>query len=164
MMLKGAAQLNARFRAIGQTEVLVRDIVIHGVREAKLIVPHKTRNLSRTIRIGRITATTGELLAGGTQKVGYAGAVERGSKPHIIRPKAGRSGRNGRPATLAWGGPRTLSGRLRVSGGVSARPTNFAREVHHPGTRARPYLVPGLQRAVKTRGVTAVVELWNGAA
>lgn len=162
--LKGADKLAARLRAIsGSPEMLVRRIVIRGVANAKRRVPHKTRNLSRTIRPGRITATTGEVVAGGTRTVGYAAAVEKGSRPHIIRPKAGRRGRNGGQASLAWGGPRTLGGRLRVSGGVTASPTHFAREVRHPGTRAQPYLVPGLQEAVGQEGTTAVVELWNKA-
>jgi hypothetical protein len=163
--LQGADKLQARFRAIGRSpEVLISRIVIRGVANAKRRVRHKTRNLSRTIRPGRVTATTGEVLAGGVNKVGYAEDVERGTRPHIIRPKAGRRGRNGRPASLAWGGPRTLGGRLRVSGGVTASPTHFASVVHHPGTRAKPYLKPGLQEAVGQEGVTGVVELWNGAA
>lgn len=163
--LQGADKLAARLRAIERSPgVMVRRIVIRGVANAKRRVPHKTRNLSRTIRPGRITETTGEVIAGGVNKVGYAAAVEKGTRPHIIRPKAGRRGKNGRPASLAWGGPRSLGGRLRVSGGLTASPTHFAREVHHPGTRAQPYLVPGLQEAVRDEGTTAVVELWNGAA
>lgn len=162
--LKGYHQLQARLTAISKTEVLVRIIIIHGVAEAKHLAPFKTGNLRRTIRPGRISATQGELVAGGALRVGYAGDVERGTRPHVIRPKAGRTGRNGRPAALAWGGPRTLGGRLRVSGGVQASPTHFARVVNHPGTRAHPYLVPGLRKAADDQGTKAIVELWNGAA
>lgn len=155
-MLKGERQLQARFKAIGQTDVLVRTIIIHGVREAKLLVPRKTGNLGRTIRPGSIRKDYGELLAGGQRNIGYARYVELGTKPHIIRPRTKKS--------LAWGGPRTLGGRLRVSGGVTARPTHFARLVHHPGTKAHAYLRPGLEKAVKTQGIDAIVKLWNGAA
>lgn len=158
--LRGYSQLQARMKAIGKTEVVVRSIVIHGVANAKHLVPHKTRNLSRTIRPGRITATSGELVAGGTRNVGYARYVEQGTRPHVIRPKPGRVGRNGRPAALAWGGARRLTGTLRSG----AQATHFAREVHHPGTRAYPFLVPGLQQAANEEGVAAVVKLWNDAA
>lgn len=155
--LQGASALQARLRAIGKTEVLVRSIVITGVAFAKHDVPRKTGNLGRTIRPGRITKDSGELVAGGTLKVGYAADVERGTRPHIIRPRPGRVGRNGRPAALAWGGSRRLSGSLRSG----ASPTNFARLVHHPGTRAHPFLVPGLQRAAKEQGISTIVRLWN---
>ena len=156
MTLEGADKLRARLKAIGQTQVLLRDIQGHGVREAKLIVPHRTRNLSRTIRPGRVTADYAEIVAGGRNTVGYAAFVERGTRPHIIRPRTKKA--------LAWGGPRTLGGRLRVKNGVTASATNFATVVHHPGTRAQPYLVPGFQRAVKEAGMTTIVRLWDGAA
>ena len=154
--LQGADKLRARLNAIGKTEALMRDISIQGVREAKLIVPHQTRNLSRTIRTGHVSALQAEIRAGGQAKVGYAAAVELGTRPHEIRPR--------RRKALAWGGPRTLGGRLRVSGGVTASPTHFARLVHHPGTRAQPYLRPGLQKAVDRLGVKGIVKLWNDAA
>ena len=156
MTLDGADKLRARLRAIGQTQVLLRDIQGHGVREAKILVPHRTRNLSRTIRPGRVTADYAEIVAGGRNTVGYAAFVERGTRPHIIRPRTKKA--------LAWGGPRTLGGRLRVKNGVTASATNFATVVHHPGTRAQPYLVPGFQKAVKDAGITTIVKLWDGAA
>jgi len=154
--LQGADKLRARLKAIGQTQVLLRDIQGHGVREAKILVPHRTRNLSRTIRPGRVTADYAEIVAGGQRDVGYAAFVERGTRPHIIRPRTKKA--------LAWGGPRTLGGRLRVKNGVTASATNFATVVHHPGTRAKPYLVPGFQKAVKDAGMTTIVRLWDGAA
>jgi hypothetical protein len=150
--LKGYSQLQARFKALGKTEQLVRKIVIRGTANAKHIVPRKTGNLGRTIRPGRITPTTGELVAGGRLNVGYAKPVEVGSRPHIIRPV--------RRKALAWGGDRRLSGSLRT--GASA--THFATIVHHPGNRPHPYLVPGLQEAVKQEGSKAVVALWDSGA
>ena len=174
MTLEGADKLRARLRAIGQTEVLLRDIQGHGVLEAKRLVPHRTRTLTHTIRPGRVNAEYAEIVAGGQRKVGYAAFVERGTKPHIIRPKSQRQrfagpfikGQRGqhRGGVLAWGGPRTLGGRLRVKNGVTASATNFATIVHHPGTRAQPYLVPGFQKAVKDAGITTIVKLWDGAA
>ena len=151
-MIVGERQLQARLRAIGKTDGLMRAIVIHGVREAKQLVPRRTGNLGRTIRPGSTTATRGEIRAGGVRNVGYAAAVELGTRPHIIRPRKAK--------VLAWGGGRTLGGRLRAG----ERPTHFARSVRHPGSRAKPFLVPGLQRAVTAEGVNVIVQLWNAAA
>jgi hypothetical protein len=151
--LKGASQLSARLKAMSKTEVLMRDIVIHGVREAKLLSPRQTSNLSRTIRPGHVTAKSGEIMAGGTSKVGYARYVELGTRPHIIRPKT-------QGGVLAWGGQRRLSGSLRSG----SRPTMFAKSVRHPGTKAQPFLQPGLQKAVRDVGLKALVRLWNDAA
>lgn len=151
MALKGKRQLEARLKAIGQTDLLLREIVIHGVREAKLAVPRKTGNLGRTIRVGTVTKTTGSIKAGGVRNVGYAHSVEFGTRPHVIRPRSKK--------VLAWGGPRTLSGRLRAGG----KPTHFARSVRHPGSKAKPYLVPGLRKAALERGIESIVALWNRA-
>lgn len=151
--LKGYAQMQARLRAVEKAPgQIVRNIVIRGVGNAKRKVKRKTGNLGRTIRPGRITETTGEVVAGGRLKVGYAEAVEKGTRPHVIRPRNKKA--------LAWGGKRRLSGTLRTG----EKATNFAMVVNHPGTRAYPFLLPGLQEAVKDEGVDAVVLLWNGAA
>jgi hypothetical protein len=150
--LEGYGPLQARLAALGHTETLVQSIIIHAVADAAHIVPVKTGNLRRTIRPGTITATEGQLLAGGERNVGYARDVEQGTRPHVIRPV--------RRKALAWGGPRRLSGSLRSG----AQATTFATIVHHPGTRAHPYLVPGLQKAVDEAGVTAIVKLWDDAA
>lgn len=59
--------------------------------------------------------------------------VSRGTKPHIIRPK--------RAKVLAF--PEIYEPRTTVRGpgykgpGKSSGPTVFAKEVHHPGTKAR---------------------------
>jgi hypothetical protein len=162
--LQGYDKLQARFRAISRTEVVVRDIIIHGVAEAKHEVPRKTGNLGRTIRPGRITATSGELLAGGIQRVGYAGWVERGTGVYgprhrpIVPVKA---------KVLAWrtapaGGSLRLTGSSRVKGGKQTAGWAFAKSVR--GRPATPYLRPGLQKAVDTAGVQSIVTLWNGAA
>lgn len=158
--IQGVGQLMARLKAASTPRGLLPTIQIAAVREAKLIVPHRTRNLSRTIRPGHVDLTSATVIAGGRLKVGYAAVVERGSRPHIIRPKAGRRGRNGGQAMLAWGGSRRLSGSLRSG----SSPTHFARSVRHPGTRAQPFLVPGLIKAARDNGVEAIVKAWNGAA
>lgn len=157
-MLRGKPQLEARLHAIGKTETMLRGIQIRGVFLAKQNTRkfRKTGNLGRTIRFGPVDARHAVIYAGGQLQVGYAAAVEFGTRPHIIRPRNAK--------VLAWGGPRTLGGRLRVSGGVQARPTHFAKLVHHPGTRAQPYLVPGLRQAASEEGLGSLVKAWNAAA
>jgi HK97 gp10 family phage protein len=130
---------------------------------AKDKVPQKTRNLHRTIRVDEVSADDQSLriVAGGTNKsVGYAQYVEFGTKPRLIVPKPGRIGRNGRPAALAWGGPRRLSGNLRSGG----KPEFFARSVRHPGTRPRPYLIPAAEQAARAFALSpAIIKVWNEA-
>jgi len=150
--LIGERQLQARLKAIGKTELLMRDITIHGVAEAKLLVPRKTGNLARTIRPGAVSRDRAEIKAGGTRLVGYAGAVELGTRAHVIRPRKAK--------VLAWGGSRRLTGSLRSG----SKPTHFARKVNHPGTRAKPYLRPGLQKAATEFGLDKIVQLWNSGA
>lgn len=143
------------------TRMMLGTVATLAVSEAKSLVPRRTGNLGRTIRVGRVTEDSAEVLAGGKNEIGYAAAVEFGTRPHVIRPRPGRVGRNGRPAALGWGGARTLGGRLRKG----SKPTRFARFVRHPGSRARPYLLPGIKRALERAGITAnIVDAWNRAA
>jgi hypothetical protein len=86
--------------------------------------------------------------------VNYAAFVEYGTRPHIIRPRNGKFLRfpaNGRSARL--------TGSVRRGGDAV-----FAREVHHPGTKPRPFLVPGARAALTKVGLTALVDEWNRAA
>lgn len=151
--ITGQKQLQARLAAIGKApDDMLREVGVRAVAEAKAIVPRKTGNLGRTIRLGARSSTHVEVRAGGQGDVGYAAAVEFGSRPHVILPR--------RAKVLAWGGARTLGGRLRS--GSSA--TNFARRVNHPGTRAQPYLIPGFEKALQLVGLGKLVQAWNRAA
>ncbi len=151
--LQGGPELERRLHAIGATpKLILQQVGVRAVREAKILVPRKTGNLGRTIRLGEHTATHVDVRAGGVRAVGYAAYVELGTRPHIILPR--------RAKVLAWGGARTLGGRLRKG----ARATHFARRVRHPGTRPRPFLRPGLAMALKAVGLDDLVKLWNGAA
>lgn len=151
--LQGGPELRRRLNAAAQApKDILREVGLGAVREAKILVPRKTGNLGRSIRIGSISSDHVEVRAGGTRTVGYAGAVEFGSRAHIIIPRQAR--------ILAWGGPRTLGGRLRKGG----KATNFARRVNHPGTRAQPFLVPGFERALRSVGLGSLVDRWNRAA
>lgn len=177
--LGGYEELSARFSALRDgtaTRQVLGQFGLLAVQRAKERVPRKTGNLDRTIRVAEIDvqAQRVRVVAGGTGRrganqygsyasgaVGYAAYVEFGTRPHVIEPRPGRRGRNGRPAALAWGGARRLSGSLRSG----ARPTSFARRVNHPGTRARPYLRPGAQQALSDVGLAdIVVQVWNEAA
>ena len=145
--VQGLDQLIRRLEAIGEPHPVLRAAQIKTVAEAQKLVPRKTGFLQRNIKPGSISRDHAKVIA----NTPYAAAVEFGSKPHIIRPKKGK--------VLAWGGPRRLTGRLRSGG----KPTNFASLVHHPGTRAQPYLIPGAKKALESfRDV--IVTLWNRAA
>lgn len=151
--LQGGPELQRRLHAIGETpKLILGNVGIRAVREAKLIVPRRTGNLGRTIRIGSHTADYVEIRAGGALQVGYAAYVEYGTRAHEIIPR--------QASVLAWGGERTLGGRLRAG----SRATHFARRVRHPGTKPHPFLVPGLFLALKALGLDDMVKRWNEAA
>ena len=148
----GGRELQARLRAMGDTQHILRDVGVTATAEAKRLVPRRTGNLARTIRIKSVSPTHLDMTAGGAIAPGYAAAVEFGSRPHVIVPRRAR--------VLAWGGPRTLGGRLRVIRGVRAGAEHFAMRVRHPGTRPHPYLVPGLREGVK-RITGLLIDAWN---
>lgn len=151
--LTGGKQLEARLTALGQApKMMLRDTGRRGVAEAKRRVRRKTGNLGRTIRMGALTETYVEIKAGAQNNVGYAGAIEEGARPHVIRPRKAR--------VLAWGGSRTLAGGLRSG----SRPTHFAALVHHPGNKPYPFLKPGLLAALDAIGLGRFVRAWNEAA
>lgn len=152
-MIQGLTALQRRFAAISDTHKMLGQVALLGVREAALLVPVKTGNLRRSIRLGTVSETRAQIIAGGRGGVGYAAMVEFGTGPHVIVPRTKR--------VLAWGGDRRLSGSLRSG----AKATHFATRVHHPGSRAKPYLIPGAKRAIEKAGLgKVVVAAWNGAA
>ena len=159
--LAGYGDLMKRFEALRSgkaSRLILGQLGELAVQRAREIVPRKTRNLQRTIRVDSVDEQqqTVRIVAGGMSKgveVGYAAAVEFGSGPHVIRAK--------RAKALAWGGARRLSGSLRTG----SKPEFFARSVHHPGTRARPYLFPGARKALQEVGLAnIVIQVWNAAA
>ena len=158
MTLQGADDLNARLEALRTgkaNKLILGQFGLLAVKNAKERVPRKTGNLGRTIRVGNIDVArqTITITAGGDRNVGYARYVEEGTRAHIIVPV--------RRKALAWGGARRLSGNLRKG----AKATNFAKRVHHPGTRAQPFLVPGAKQALADVGLAdAVITVWNSAA
>lgn len=145
--------LQRRFAAIKDQRQMLGQLAGLAVKEAAKLAPVKTGNLRRSIRIGSVSDTQAQVIAGGAGGVGYAMYVELGTKAHVIVPRNRK--------VLAWGGPRRLSGSLRSGG----KATNFARRVNHPGTQPKPYLLPGAKRAVEKAGLEqSVIRAWNEAA
>ena len=157
-IIDGDEALHKRLEALrngSATNRILGEFGLLAVKFAKDMVPRKTGNLGRTIRVEGVDAARQSVTvkAGGSRNVGYAAHVEFGTRPHLIVPVRAR--------VLAWGGARRLSGNLRSG----ASPTNFARRVNHPGTAPRPYLVPGSKKALAEVGLAeAVIETWNQAA
>jgi hypothetical protein len=154
-MIEGLRPLQARLRAVGDTKGLARQLGLETVREGKLRVARKTGTTGRTIRMTRVTETTALV------EVGGAGVyLERGTKPHIIRPhgKFLRFPASGVATTL---GGRVRTGTARKLGNAAYV---FARVVHHPGTKAQPFLIPGAKAAIAKLGVGSFIEKWNNAA
>jgi len=90
--------------------------------EVRERVPRKSGALAKSVRI-TTKAKKGEITASvkaGNRTAFYAQMVEFGTRPHIIKAKAG--------------------GALDVSG-------NPFREVQHPGIRARPFMRPAAEAA-----------------
>lgn len=155
----GMTALNARLSAISgpsANRVYMGQLGIRTVAAMKQRIAHKTRTTSRSLAVGRISADRVEIV--GNQNALW---LEQGTKPHIIRPKSKKA--------LAWAASpagRRLSGRARVStrrggnGGMA-----FATLVHHPGTKAQPYIRESVQEAFARSGMAeAVIRRWDDAA
>lgn len=149
--IEGMDDLQRRLDAIKDTKTLLGQIGLRAVARAKELVPRKTGNLGRTIRLGQVTDNDAQILAGGQNGVGYAAAVEYGTRPHEIVPRYKKA--------LAWGGNRRLSGSLR-SGSKS---TFFAKRVRHPGTQPYPFLMPAAKE-VAEQFPELIIRAWNEAA
>lgn len=136
---KGLKELRRRVDALEELGPIMRDLALTAVAEQKKLAPFKTGNLRRSIHVGRVTTRSAETIA----SANYAAFVEFGTKPHEIRPRNRRA--------LRW----------KVPGGH-----RFAKVVRHPGTRARPFMMPGAERAIASvNGLrNAVVDKWNRAA
>lgn len=155
--VQGYAQLQARLHAIGGTgsASIMNQIGLQVVREAKLLVPRKTANLGRSIRVTAHSAQSVTVAA----TAPYAAYVELGTKAHEITPNAKRA--------LRWA--TSSSKGFRLTGRPSSAKGNqigwqFATIVHHPGTRAHPYLLPAAKMVVAKVGTDEIVAAWNGAA
>lgn len=154
MKVEGVEGFRRRLAAISDTRGLMRAMQIETVDQAKRLVPYKTGELHKSIG----PDSYGEDRARVVAAKSYAAAVEYGTKAHDIVPRRARS--------LAWPAntaDRRLSGRPRTSGGKPTGPFIFARKVRHPGSRAKPYLVPGAKAAVEKSGIPFFYDAWNEA-
>lgn len=79
----------------------------------------------------------------GTENKIY-GYVDRGTKPHLIKPKKAKKLRFNSKFR-----PKTKVGSLNSGAGASAPPVAFATVVHHPGSKARGFTKQVLQRSRK---------------
>jgi hypothetical protein len=145
--LIGGDALKRRLRAIEKPRPLLREIQLRAVAEAKKNVPRKTGHTARTIAPGALTDAFTIVTAAGA-----APYLEFGTRPHTIRPR--------NRSALSWTANKRLSGRSRTAGGRRF----FAKVVHHPGTKAQPFLVPGAIAAIHSVGIETIVREWNKAA
>lgn len=121
------AELNRTIRGASRSELetAARQVM----NRAKVLAPVDTGRLRASIRIeARRTFTLRSVYTIGSD-VEYADMVHGGTRPHIIRPKT----------------KQVL--RFKVGG-----KTVFARVVHHPGTKARPFLDRALREVAAQRG------------
>lgn len=143
--------------AVGKDPQLMRQLGLQANREQLQMlyrqVTRRTGFAGRTIGLGEVTPVQVRTVARS-----YAVYIDRGTRAHVIAPrKAG--------GVLAWptgAGARRLTGATRKGYAGSMA---FARQVKHPGTKPRPFMVPGAERAVKMAGVLdRIVTVWNDAA
>lgn len=121
------AALNRTMRGASrrELEIAARQVM----NRAKVLAPVDTGRLRASIRIeSRRTFTLRSVFTVGSD-VSYAPMVHDGTRPHTIRPKHAQALR------------------FRVGGRVV-----YAKVVHHPGTRARPFLDRALREVAAQRG------------
>jgi len=146
--IRGIPELQTRLERIKPDRDFMRNLGLSAIREQKLLVPRKTGNLGRSIGLGSISPTAVQTVAGAA----YAVFVEFGTKAHTIVPRTKKALR------FALGANARLSGAPR-----KGAPVVFAKRVRHPGTRPKPFMVPGAQAAVAGAGFKdTIIKLWNG--
>lgn len=154
VQVKGKQELGARLKSMKYLpEKVLTAWQMRTVELAKRKVARKTRILMNSIHKGTRTKTFAQVEASAS----YAAYVEFGTKPHIIKPKYAK--------VLAWNNQGSVGNRQTGSVRSGAKPNVFARQVHHPGTKAQPFLLPSAKAAQDEVKLTqSVVDLWNGGA
>ena len=121
------AQLTRTIRGASRSELetTARQVM----NRAKVLAPVDTGRLRASIRIeARRTLTLRSVFTIGSD-VEYAQMVHDGTRPHIIRPK------------------RAQALRFRIGGRIV-----YAKVVHHPGTKARPFLDRAMREIAGGKG------------
>lgn len=121
------AELNRTIRGASRAELetAARQVV----NRAKVLAPVDTGRLRASIRVERRRTLTLRSVFTVGSDVEYADMVHSGTRPHIIRPRSSK----------------VL--RFKVGGR-----TVYARVVHHPGTKPRPFLDRALREVAAARG------------
>lgn len=154
---RGLPQLRKRLHNIQDGRAILGKLQTDTAYEAKKRVARKTGNTGRTIRPGYLTRSEALVKAGGA-----AAYLEYGTKPHIIRPKNKKTLRFPAAGVSTTLGGRVRTGEVRRLGKGAFV---FAGEVHHPGTKPKPFLLPGAKAAAERGGMKdIVIGLWNEAA
>lgn len=137
--LIGAKGLFTRFRAVERAPAgMMRTLGLTAVANQKELAPVLTGNLRRTIHLASSSNTEAVTVASAR----YAPAVEKGSRPHIIRPRRRKV--------------------LKFSAGGRVV---FTKIVRHPGSKPQPFMLPGAKKAVEeTAGLKPIIDAWNSAA
>lgn len=137
MILQGAPQLHARLAAVrAAPKGIAGDWAKETARLARARVAVDTGRTKRSIR-----PSSGDM-QGQVEVRGVGRFIEGGVRRHDITPSHSKV--------------------LRFSQG--GRPV-YAKRVHHPGNRARPFLAPSARQAYRTVSpAKRVVDAWNGAA
>jgi phage gpG-like protein len=157
--IEGVEGLQSRLRAIGGRVIgkpIMTRLAMRTVREAKMLAPRRTSNLSRSIHVLEVTENAAIVVASAE----YASAVEFGSREHDIVPVYRKALRwaNTAAGTRLTGSPRMAAQRGGL-GGVS-----FAKKVTIPAQPPHPFMRPGAMRALEREHLTdLVVEAWNRA-
>jgi hypothetical protein len=137
MSVKGTPQLRARMRAIKQTfKPVGKAWATDTVHGAQARVAVRTGATRRSIRIKNASMKRASVQA-------WWGArfIEGGTKAHDEKPRRKKVMR------------------------FEAQGTIFAKRVHHPATRAQPFLKPAAIAALEKNPMAAeLIALWNAAA
>ena len=86
--IEGLTALQKRFASISDSRMMLGQIALLAVKEAKDIAPRKTGNLGRTIRLGTVTDTNAQIMAGGVRGVGDVDVTPVPHDHEIIRDRA----------------------------------------------------------------------------
>ena len=153
--LQGYEHLQRRLHAISgpqATAGLMRTIGLAAIREQKLLVQRKTGITGRSVHLADVTATTALTLAAGAARF-----LEDGTRAHDITPNAKKALRWAASSSTGF----RLTGSPRKGSSVGWA---FAKVVHHPGTKAHPFMLPGAQLAVSKSGaLDKIIVDWNKA-
>lgn len=143
-------------KAVGQTMVVMTNQTI---KEAPVNKAGGGGNLRQSVQ-GRMTSMLGAVV---TVLASYGLYVHEGTRPHIIRPRNKKAlsfewGRGGFQAAQSGGKTVFVRPGLTANRRVKWHATTVFKEVHHPGTRANPFL----QRAAD-KSATKIREYFDAA-